>query len=174
MEDGKATAVCFQPLAEVVPALNLVHRLVKNDLLEQVSGRAPVHAHDLQEAGIEPGRKQVAEVPIDRVELALVTPHLEQPFAHAQDCRGASRRPVQPPEQLLTRRLGDGTQPRQGGCRRLLSVGLGSCEHPLWIGRELREQHREESRLFLLVELGVQIERGLRERYTRRLAALGQ
>ena len=67
MEEGEAPAIGLQPPVEVVPALNLVHGLVENDLLQQVGWRAPVHTDDLQEAGIEPRRQQVADVPIDGV-----------------------------------------------------------------------------------------------------------
>ena len=71
MEEGKAAAVALQPPPQVVPALNLVHRLVRDDLLQQVRGRVPIHAHDPQEAGVEPRRQQMAQVPVDGLELLL-------------------------------------------------------------------------------------------------------
>ena len=43
---------------------------------------------------------------IDRFELALVALQLQQPFAHAQDRGGSSGRPVEAPQELLSRRLG--------------------------------------------------------------------
>ena len=54
VEKGKAAAVALQPPVEIVPALNLVHRLMKNDLLQQVGRSVPIHADDLQKAGVEP------------------------------------------------------------------------------------------------------------------------
>jgi hypothetical protein len=49
-----------------------VHRLVNDDLLKQVGRGVPIDANDLQEAGVEPRRQQMTEVPINGIELALL------------------------------------------------------------------------------------------------------
>jgi len=54
MEEGEASSVDLEPSAQVIPAPDFVHRLVRDDLLEQVGRRVPIHANDPQESRIEP------------------------------------------------------------------------------------------------------------------------
>ena len=56
----------IEPAAQVVPALDLVHRLVGDDLVEDGRRRLPVDAAQHQEAAVEPGRQQMHQIAIDR------------------------------------------------------------------------------------------------------------
>ena len=114
------------------------------------------------------------EVPVDGVEFALLALEFQQALAHVQDRCRASWRPVQPSQQLLARRLGGDAELREVDGRGIHGVRLRRREHPHGIGRELGEQSREESRLVFLVQIPVQIQGGLGERYASRLTALGQ
>ena len=116
----------------------------------------------------------MTDVPIDRVQLALLTFELQQSLAHAQYRGGTSGRPVQAPQQLLSGRLGDPAKPREVGCRGIRRVRLRGVEHLLWIGREFGEQPQEKLLLIFFVELAIKVESGLRQRYARRLATLRQ
>ena len=174
MEERKAPAVGLEPPAQVVPAANLVHRLVRDDLLQQVGRRAPIHADDLQEARVEPRRQQVAKVPVDGLELAMRIRQLQQSLAHAQDRGGAPGRAVEPPQQFLPRRLGGHAQLRQVGGRLLRRIRLRCREHAHGVGRELVEERRKELLLPPLVQRRVQVERDPGQRHAGRLAAFGQ
>ena len=60
MEEGEAAPVGgIEAAAQVVPALDLVHRLVGDDLLQDRRRRLPVDAAQHQEAAVEPGLQQV-------------------------------------------------------------------------------------------------------------------
>ena len=62
MEEGEAAAVRIEPVLEVAPRADGVHRLVGDQLLEQRRRRPPVDAHQVEEADIEPGAEQRAQV----------------------------------------------------------------------------------------------------------------
>ena len=54
MEESKAAAVRLQAAAQIVPAIDGMHRLVRNDFLEQLGRRVPGDSVQLQKAGVEP------------------------------------------------------------------------------------------------------------------------
>ena len=67
-QPGDAT---HQAAPQVVPAVDLVHRLVVDDLLEQLRRRIPVDPLQLEEARVEPARQQVLEIGGERKQLVL-------------------------------------------------------------------------------------------------------
>ena len=141
---------------------------------QKVGRRAPVHANDLQEPGVEPRRQQVAKVPVDGFELALLVLELQQALAHAQDRGGAAGRAVEPSQQLLPRRFGGNAQLREVGGRLQGGIGVRRREDSHWIGRELGKQRREELRLAPLVQCRIQIQRDPGQRHAGSLTAFGQ
>ena len=84
MEERKAAPVGgIEAAAQIVPALDLVHRLVGDDLLQDRRRRLPVDAAQHQEAAVEPRRQQMHQVAIDRS---------QRRFARPRSDRGAWRR----------------------------------------------------------------------------------
>ena len=73
MEEGKAAPVRgIEAAAQVVPALDLVHGLVADDLLQDGRRRVPIDAAQDQEAAVEPGVEQAAQVGIDGGERRIL------------------------------------------------------------------------------------------------------
>ncbi len=110
--------------AQIVPIVDLVHRLVADDLFQHDRGRCPVDAAQHQEAAVEPGREQVHEIGVDRREVVAMCQRIEQLLAHGDQRLGAARREIEPAQQFLTARLGGGMQLGRGGIVRLRPPGL--------------------------------------------------
>ena len=107
MEERKAAAVGLQPAPQVGPVPDRMHRLVPDDLLQQRRGRAPVDLLQNEEPGVEPRREQVAKVAVHGAKPGMLAQDLEEIAAH-RDNRG--RPPwcaIDPPHELLPRRLDD-------------------------------------------------------------------
>ena len=95
--------------------LDLMHRLVADDLLQHDRRRRPVDAAQHQEAAVEPGREQMDEVVVHRAEiLVAVGEHVHQLLAHANEGSRAAGREIEPPEQFLPARLGGGVHLGRG------------------------------------------------------------
>jgi hypothetical protein len=58
MKKAEASPVCRQLAAEVIPALNLVHGLVGDQLLQHRIRGLPVDPPEFEKAAIEPGGEQ--------------------------------------------------------------------------------------------------------------------
>ena len=71
VEEAVAAAVAVEPVLDVGPALDVVHRLVLDQLLDQRGRRVPADAAQVQEGDVEPGGEQVFELGIER-QQALV------------------------------------------------------------------------------------------------------
>ena len=124
MEEGKAAPVAgIEAAAQVVPALDLVHGLVVDDLLQDGRRRLPVDAAQHQEAAVEPRRQQMHQVAVDGGERRIAD--AQQVAAHGDDLGGGAGRQVEAAEEFLARALdrllqrGDG---RRIGAR---EIGLG-------------------------------------------------
>jgi hypothetical protein len=164
MEEGKASAVGRQPPAQVVPPANFVHRLVHDDLLQQIGGRVPVDSSDLQEAGVEPRRQQVTK------SWSTASSSVCRRFNSSSSSR--MRRIVAvPPGARFSRRSNswrggsDGdAELRQIGSRRIAAYAFAAASTASGSGENSVEQGREESRLFLVVQFPVQIQGDLGQR----------
>ncbi len=174
VEEGEAAAVGLQPASQVVPAVDGVHRLVADDLFEQVRRRVPVDLLHAQEAGVEPRREQVQEVVLDRAQLGLGLHLREQLAAHGDDRRGAAGRAVDAPQQLLARRLGGAHEADQVRRRGLGGVVLRAAQRLLRVGAEVARQVPEERRLAGSVEGAVAVDELAGDGDAVGLAALGQ
>ena len=123
MEKGIAAPVGrIDARAQVVPVADRVHRLVADDLLQQIRRRRPVDGPQHQEAAIEPGREQVEKVVVDGGEIVAMIHRLDQLGAHAHQRRRAPGRQIEAPEELEPPRLGRAMEP---GCGR-----IGGRAHP--------------------------------------------
>ena len=68
MEEAVAAAVGFQAPAQIVPALDLVHRLILDQFLQDDGRSAPVDAAQHQKTAIEPGGKKMREIGRNRLQ----------------------------------------------------------------------------------------------------------
>ncbi len=66
MEEGEAAAVGRQAAPQIVPAMDLVDRLVCDQLLQHRGRRLPVDAPQFEKAAIEPGGEQMPEVGVEQ------------------------------------------------------------------------------------------------------------
>src|SRR6267143_4690573 len=104
MEKRVAAAVGLEPAAQVVPALNLVHGFVLDQLLQDQGGSTPVDALQDQEAAVEPGAEQVGEIGLDACPMRMLGQALQQPATHLQQHTDSAGGHVEAPEELLARR----------------------------------------------------------------------
>ena len=140
MEEAVAAPVGrFEPAPEVVPVLDGVHRLVADDLLEDVRRRRPVDVAQHQEAAVEPRAEEMREVGVEPAQLRMLAQVLQELLAHPDQRRSPAGREVEASQQLLP--------PRLGGCMQGLDrVRLASLN-----GRH-RRLHRGAIRAELLGE----------------------
>ncbi len=126
VEEAEQAAVRHvDPAAEIVPAVDGVHRLVADDLLEDRGGGLPVNLAQIEEAAVEPGGEQALEVVVHHPEVRVMGDPL-----HQFDPQGDKRlRPagdvVEAAEELHPARLGGLLQRLGGGLAGGGDVGLG-------------------------------------------------
>ena len=170
VKEAEAAPVRLQPPAQVVPVDDLVHRLVRDDLLEHERRGAPVDAMQVQESAVEPGAEHVHEVVVHELELRMSGEGVEQRDAHGEDVAGAVRSGVHQAQELLAPRLG-----RRGqGCRRLRvrvrPVAFERRFEACRLRAEVAAQELEERVPPVPIEHGERIERAPGECHHRRLA----
>ena len=72
MEERIAAAVGVQAVLQVAPGADLVHRLVAHQLFQQRRRAVPVDPLQFQEADVEPGREQPAQIGLQRRQQLVV------------------------------------------------------------------------------------------------------
>ena len=159
---------------QIEPIADFMHRLVADDLLQHDRRRRPIDPAQHQEAAVEPGREQVDEIGVDRLEILATLQRVHQLLAHGDERRGPARREVEPPQQFLPARLGSGV--KLGG-RLIGRAALPRRDRrrdAVMIGTEPLCQRFEESDARTGGELGVARQDLARERDPGCLAASGQ
>ena len=174
MEKRVAAPVGLQPAPQVGPTLDLVHRLVLDQLFQHDRRGAPVDPLQHQEAAVEPRVEQVRQVGIDADPMRSLDQLLEHPAAHLEQHGRAAGHRVQAPEKLLAARLHRTLQPDQVGLRRVLAVGVRNPYHILRIGREFLDQQVEEDTEREILEALVRRQRLARQPGAGDVAALRQ
>ena len=170
MEEGEAAAVRLQAPPQVVPAVDRMHGLVLDDLLEQPRRRRPVDLLHLEEARVEPRGQQVQQVGLDGREFWMVSKRLQQRPAYLHDGRGPARRAVQPSQQFLAGRLRDHVQTHQMLGRRRRCVALGRRQHRGRVRVEAGCQFLEETQVGGLGQSPIVLDRLRRQTRAVRLA----
>ena len=153
-----------------VPVADLVHRLVADDLFQKRCRRGPVDAAQHQKAAIEPRTEQMQKIAIDDGERRVLLHELEQVRAHRDQRGGAARRAIEPPEQLVTTRLGGIVDFAR---RRFVAVRLelgDRVPHPIAIRPEIVGERAEERRMIARIERAIAPNDLGGERDPRRLA----
>jgi hypothetical protein len=174
VEEGEAAPVGLEPAAQLAPALDGVHRLVLDQLLQHERRGPPVDALEAQEAAVEPLAQQVQQVRVDDAPLGACLQLLQELRAHRYQSRRSARRHVQPPEELPAQRLDRLLQPRQVVRRRIGLVRRCAMADRLGRRRVIACQRFEELRPVALVERLESLERFAREGSARVLAAHGE
>src|SRR5687767_5121775 len=174
MEEREAAPVRLEAPAQVAPALDRVHRLVLDQLLEHDGRGAPVDALQAQEPAVEPRAQQVHEVVVDDAPLRMRLHALQELLADRHERRGASGRHVEAAKELLARRLDDLLEAREL-LRRWIGLIVGcDARDRLGRGRVVARQRVEELLALALLERLVGRERLACKRGARVLAALGE
>jgi hypothetical protein len=175
MEEGEAAPVGRrQPSAQIVPAVDRVHRLVADDLLEDVRGRRPVDRSQHQEAAVEPGGEELREVAIHRRKRRIALHPGEYVLAHAHQLERGARRRVEALDQLDAARTRGAMQRHQPGFVGCLAIGVDGPRHDLRIGAEAHREDVEEAGALARIERGVAVEEITRQRDARSLALARQ
>ena len=105
MEERIAAAVCFETPPQVVPALDLMHRLILDQLFQDDGRGPPVDATQHQEAAVKPRGEKVRKIGGDGLQPGCSVRLLEDLAPHRYQNARAIGRLVEPAEQLLARRL---------------------------------------------------------------------
>ena len=157
--------------AQIVPAVDRVHRLVADDFLQCGRRHRPVDTPQHQETAVEPGRQKVLEIAVDRFEIGMVAQAGKQVLAHRHQRRSAAGRAVQPADQFLPARFGRGMKPGRGDFAGIAHIGLRGLFQRRLIGAEFRRQGAEERRPASRIERRIGIEKIARQRHAGRFAA---
>ncbi len=174
VEKGVAAPVArIEPAAQIAPVLDLVHRLIADDLLQNVRRRRPVDALEHEKAAVEPRVEQRAEIRVHGLQLGMLLREVEQVGAHGDDLGGRARRHVQPAQELLHRRFDAARQLLQRGLARRVQILLGGFAHALRIGRERLIEELEERQPLLAGKRRIGVEDAPRQRHAGRLAPRG-
>src|SRR4030095_4817843 len=83
MEKGVASPVFFETPPQVVPALDLMHRLVLNEAFENQCRCSPLDSLEDEEPAVEPRTEQVFEVCVDGGAFGVLCEGAQQIRAHA-------------------------------------------------------------------------------------------
>ena len=140
---------------EFVPVADFVHRLVADDLFQKRRWRGPVDATQHQKPAIEPRTEQMQKIAIDNGERRVLLHELEQVSAHRDQRRGAAGRAIDPPEQLVTTRLGGVVDFAR---RRFVAIRLelgDRVPHPIAIGPEIVGECDEERSMIARIERAI-------------------
>ncbi len=105
MEECEAAAVGRKTPPQIIPALDLMHRLVGNQLFQHRRRRLPVDPPQLEKAAVEPGGEEMLEIGIEQLQLRLVVQMGGDLASHRDQRAGAASRHVHAPQQLLPGRI---------------------------------------------------------------------
>ena len=78
VKKGKAAAVGFEPIFQIGPAANLVHRLVRDQLFEQGRGRFPADPLQLEKADVEPIGEQTLQIVFEAAQQRIARAEIHQ------------------------------------------------------------------------------------------------
>ncbi len=175
MEEGVAAAVDrIDAAAQIVPVVDFVHRLVTDDLFQNVGWRRPVDPAQHEKSPVEPRRQQMHDVAVERRQILVALHQGEQVGAHRHQVAGAAGRAVEPAHQLLPPRLGSEMKIAGIGVVRLRAPALDRPRQPFAVGAEVACQRLEERQPAGGVEVVVTVEHVARHRGAGSFAAARQ
>ena len=78
MKERKAAPVGgLDAAAQLVPAVDLVHRLVGDDLFQHDGGGSPIHPLHHEESPVEPSNQQVAKIGLEWAQIGPLPDHVQ-------------------------------------------------------------------------------------------------
>ena len=141
MEEGEAAAVVVEPVLGVIPADDVVHGLVFDQLFDQRGGRVPADGAQFQKTDVEPAGEQVFQLGVQRQQGRFRLELLQQFGAQVEQEAHAAGRGAQALQQAGARGMEGLAQLDLGlrlvlGAQGRLVLVLGQLDL-LGIGREL-------------------------------------
>ena len=175
MEEGVAAAIDrVDAAAQIVPVADFVHRLVADDLFQNIRRRRPVYPAQHEKSPVEPGRQQMHDVAVECCQILVALHQRKQIGAHRHQVAGAARRAVEPADQFLAPRLGSKMQIAGVGVVRLRAPALDRPRQPLAVGTVVAGKRCEERKPAGRVEVVVAVEHFAGHRGARCLAPARQ
>ena len=159
MKEGVAAPVGIEPVLQILPGFDFVHRLVLHQALEHVGRAVPGDALQLQQRHVEPRGEQTLQFQVERSEQRVVAQEIEQLGAQVDEEMHAG---------VGSRELGEDAA--AGAAQALAqrrfrlpllvaaarrAVGVVGGVDALGLGAELGEQDAQESPPAVFVELGI-------------------
>src|ERR1043166_2644652 len=99
MKEGITAPVGRKPSVQILPALYLVNRLIRDQPLQDRRRGLPVDSLEDKEAAVEPRAKQMHEIGINRGPFRMLRQRLQQVSAQANEKLCSSGSGVQSPEE---------------------------------------------------------------------------
>ena len=93
MEECEAAAVGRKPPPQIVPALDLVHRLIGDQLLQHRGRRLPVDPPQFEKAAVEPRGEQMLEVGVEQLQFRFARAAVRQFHCASRSTRWCPRAP---------------------------------------------------------------------------------
>ena len=172
VEEGVAAPVDrIDAAAQIVPVADFVHRLVADDLFQNIRRRRPVYSAQHEKSPVEPGRQQMHDVTVERRQILVALHQRQQIGAHRHQFAGAAGRAVEPADQFLPPRLGRKMQVAGIGVARLRAPALDCLRQLFAIRAEVTGQCCEKRLPSGGVERVVAVEHVAGDRGAGRLAA---
>ena len=122
MEEREAATIGRQTAPQIIPALDLVHGLVSDQLLQHRGRRLPVDPTQLEEAAVEPRAEQMPEVGVEQLQFRLGAQPDGDVAAHGDQRGGAAGRRIHSPQQLLPWRIGGLCKGSRGFSRGIVEI----------------------------------------------------
>ena len=163
-----AAVVRIEPASEIVPAFDLMHGFIRDDLFQDGGGARPGHSPKHKEAAVEPGAEKVNEIPFDAREARVHT--CQKVASHANQSRRAAWRQIEPAQKFLARRLHAHREPLKRFGTRIVQIGFCRALDAGCARNEAACQEGEDCILVRRVCLFVAIQDALRQRHARGLA----
>ncbi len=160
--------------AQIVPVADLMHRLIADDLFQDVGGRRPVDPAQHEKAPVEPGGQQMRDVAVEPGKALVRRLHVKQIGAQRHQLAGGVRRAIEPAEQFLPPRFGSKMQVAGVVVARLRPPGLDGLRQLLPVRAVVAGQRLEERKPAGGVEVMIAVENLARHRGAGGLAAAGQ
>src|SRR6266853_6857961 len=101
MEESVTAPVRLKPAPQIMPAADLMHRLVLDKFLENDGRRAPIDSLQNEKSPIEPRHQEVREICFNRRPLRMPIQLVQKLTPYLNQLAGAAWRHIQAPDQLL-------------------------------------------------------------------------
>ncbi len=172
VKEGEAASIFGESGPEIFEAVDLVHGLVRDDLLQHAGRGVPVDSVHHQEPAVEPRNQQVTQIGVQRPEVRPLIDDGQEIPTHLYEPPGSVGDHVQPPEEPLARRLHGLGQRRARLERRMAPVRIGRFRDGVRVRFQVFVQELEELQTVVPGEGLIGGENFVRQREARCLPAM--